>query len=91
MPPPLLFKPAYVASLTENHFYESLPCNATDAGLLWVGRPFEAMRDAEYFFDTHFHLVDEARSMYTQTIVGWLGHQPLLRCEQFYDALENNK
>lgn len=90
MPPPFLYKPLYSESLAEVHFYETLPHHATNAGLFWVGRPFDAMRDAEDFFDTNFHLVDEARSAYTQQVIGWLGNQPLKRCQQFYRNLRNN-
>lgn len=90
MPPPLLFKRSYVESLTEAHFYDTLPHNVRKAGLFWVGRPTEAMRDAEDFFDTNFHLVDEARTAYTQQIIGWLGHQPFARCKEFYRSLDKN-
>tara|TARA_R110002020_G_scaffold19111_12_gene66449 strand:+ start:145 stop:294 length:150 start_codon:yes stop_codon:yes gene_type:complete len=45
------------------------------------------MRDANDFFDTNFHLVDEARLNYTEQLVGWLGSQPMERCEQFYQTL----
>lgn len=89
MPPPLLFKRSYVESLTEVHFYETLPHQVSQAGLFWVGRPIDAMRDADDFFDTNFHLVGEARSAYTQQVIGWLGDQPIHRCKQFYRTLEN--
>lgn len=86
MPPPLMYKPIYTESRVEAHFYETLPQWATSAGLYWVGRPMDAMRSADNFFDTNFHLVDEARSDYTQQIIGWLGSQPMMRCQQFYQS-----
>lgn len=89
MPPPLLFKQSYVNSPTEAHFYKTLPHQARVAGLFWVGRPIDAMRDANDFFDTNFHLVDEARLVYTQQMVDWLGHQPFTRCKQFYRSLNS--
>ncbi|WP_394425078.1 hypothetical protein [Vreelandella stevensii] len=85
MPPPMLFQRDYVERLTEAHFYETLPHHARQAGLFWVGRPLDAMRDAEDFFDTNFHLVDEARTVYTQQMIGWLGSQPMARCRAFYE------
>lgn len=87
MPPPMLFQRSYVESLAEAHFYQTLPHRATSQGLYWLGKPREAMRDANDFFDTNFHLVDEARQDYTQQIIGWLGSQPMLSCQQFYQAL----
>lgn len=87
LPPPMLFKQSYVESLTEAHFYATLPYKAMSEGLFWVGSPAEAMRDANDFFDTNFHLVDEARLAYTKQISGWLGSQPMLQCQQFYRAL----
>lgn len=87
LPPPLLFQRSYVESLSEVHFYETLPHKATSEGLFWLGRPRDTMRHANDFFDTNFHLVDEARLDYTQQVIGWLGSQPMLRCEQFYQHL----
>lgn len=87
IPPPLLFQRAYTESFVEAQFYETLPSKATSEGLLWLGRPEEAMRDADDFFDTNFHLVDDARSAYTQQIIGWLGNQPMQQCTQYYQAL----
>ncbi|MBT2800999.1 hypothetical protein J7J49_06665 [Halomonas sp. ISL-56] len=87
LPPPLLFKPSYVASPTEADFYETLPFKATSEGLFWLGRPTEAMRDANAFFDTNFHLVNEARLDYTKQIVDWLGNQPMEQCKQYYQGL----
>lgn len=87
LPPPMLFKPSYDDSLTEAYFYETLPNKATSAGLFWLGRPRATMRVADDFFDTNFHLVDEARLAYTQQIVGWLGNQPTSQCKQFYQNL----
>ncbi|MCL7929586.1 hypothetical protein [Halomonas llamarensis] len=87
IPPPMLSKQHYSESLTEAHFYETLPYKARSSGLFWVGSPKSAMRDANDFFDTNFHLVDEARSAYTHQITGWLGSQPMARCQQFYQSL----
>ncbi|MDQ7733680.1 hypothetical protein QT231_13290 [Halomonas sp. SpR1] len=87
LPPPMLFQRSYVESLTEAHFYETLPHIATAEGLFWVGKPRAAMRNANDFFDTNFHLVDEARLNYTKQLIGWLGSQPMERCEQFYRSL----
>lgn len=84
MPPPLLFKDTYLESQVEFDFYEALPNRATQAGLYWVGRPLDAMYDANLFFDTNFHLVDEARSVYTQQLIGWLGSQPFMHCRAFH-------
>lgn len=87
LPPPMLFQQSYVESPIEAHFYDTLPSKATSEGLFWLGSPREAMRDANDFFDTNFHLVNEARSAYTQQIIGWVGEQPLRQCEQFYRDL----
>ncbi|WP_193092497.1 hypothetical protein [Halomonas colorata] len=86
LPPPLLWRQSYKDSSLEANFYETLPQRATSERLFWVGKPFEAMREANDFFDTNFHLVDEARSIYTQQIIGWLGSQPMAACQQFYRA-----
>ena len=45
------------------------------------------MRNANDFFDTNFHLVDEARLEHTKQITSWLGSQPMEQCEQFYHNL----
>ncbi|HCR97950.1 MULTISPECIES: hypothetical protein [Halomonas] len=84
MPPPLLRQASYRDSLPEALFYERLPFWASEEGLYWVGSPRHAMREANDFFDTNFHLVNEARSAYTQQIIGWLGRQPMTSCQQFY-------
>lgn len=87
LPPPMLFQQSYVESLTEAHFYKALPHTARAERLFWLGRPIDTMREANDFFDTNFHLVDEARLDYTEQIIGWLGRQPMLKCQQFYQAL----
>lgn len=60
-------------------------------GLYWLGHPLDTMYEAEAFFDTNFHLVDEARLEYTQQLVNWLGSQPFIGCKAFYEALENRQ
>lgn len=84
LPPPMLFQRSYEESPTEAYFYETLPHRVTDAGLFWVGSPRSAMFNANDFFDTNFHLVDEARLNYTKQLIDWLGSQPMKRCEEFY-------
>ncbi|MGA4494236.1 hypothetical protein [Vreelandella venusta] len=87
LPPPLLFQQSYIESPIEADFYETLPFRASSEGLFWLGRPREAMRNANDFFDTNFHLVDEARLEHTKQITSWLGSQPMEQCEQFYHNL----
>lgn len=91
VPPPLLFKDVYLESQVEADFYQTLPDKATQEGLYWLGHPLDTMYEAEAFFDTNFHLVDEARLEYTQQLVNWLGSQPFIDCKAFYEALGNRQ
>ncbi|WP_447529263.1 hypothetical protein [Vreelandella sp. TE19] len=87
MPPPLRYQPVYTDSPVEAHFYASLPDKVSAAGLQWVGKPGDAMYETDDFFDTNFHLVDEARSRYTRQVIAWLGEQPMAQCLRHYERL----
>ncbi len=84
MPAPIHYCPLYTESPIEAAYYAGLPARARRAGLFWVGEPLEAMYDADDFFDTNFHLVDEARVRHTNLLIAWLGATPFERCRRHY-------
>ncbi|WP_447955919.1 hypothetical protein [Vreelandella sp. EE7] len=86
MPPPLLYQPEYTESPVEARFYTTLPHRVKSAGLQWVGQPTDTMYAADDFFDTNFHLVDEARARYTRQIIDWLGDEPMAQCLRYYEG-----
>ncbi|WP_447553444.1 hypothetical protein [Vreelandella sp. EE22] len=87
MPPPMLYQPEYTHVPIEAAYYASLPEQARRAGLKWVGEPTQALYAADDFFDTNFHLVDEARTRHTHKIIDWLGEQPMAQCRHHYETL----
>ncbi|WP_252107290.1 MULTISPECIES: hypothetical protein [unclassified Halomonas] len=87
MPPPLLYQSVYTESPIEARFYASLANRVKAAGLLWIGSPIDVMYEADDFFDTNFHLVDEARHRYTRQLITWLGEQPMTQCQSHYQHL----
>ena len=87
VPPPMAFRESYRSVSREYDFYTELKERAREQGLFWLGDPYQAMRDENDFFDTNYHLVDEAREQYTQLLIDWLGDTPRKRCMSFYQAM----
>ncbi|MBZ0329366.1 hypothetical protein KZO25_03450 [Halomonas sp. ANAO-440] len=86
LPPPLRFEPSYLSDPVEAEYYRTLPERLRSAGLKWLGDPYDAMRPGDDFFDTNFHLMDEARQAYTEKVIAWLGPSPLERCRDFHEG-----
>ncbi|WNL40121.1 hypothetical protein RN346_06040 [Halomonas sp. PAMB 3232] len=86
LPAPLLYKLHYADAPIEAAFYANLPTRVRRAGLMWMGTPEAAMYEADDFFDTNFHLVDEARARHTQRLIEWLDDQPFEQCRHYYQT-----
>lgn len=87
VPPAFLFHPYYREDPAERRFYETLPEQAGEHGLVYRGRPYDFMYPAKDMFDTDFHLVDEARSRNTQQLIKALtspdkASEPVIECSR---------
>jgi hypothetical protein len=71
VPPPMLDRPAYHQG-RELRYYRSLPDQARQHGLNYVGSPLDVMYPIERFFDTNYHLNAESRYVYMQQLVSWV-------------------
>ncbi|MFV1943792.1 hypothetical protein VPH49_23625 [Pseudomonas luteola] len=69
LPAPMLDRPDYHSDPVERNYYESLSSNARQHGLNYIGEPFDFLRPEDDFFDTNYHLVDEARMDNTARII----------------------
>jgi hypothetical protein len=68
LPPSMLWRDAYQNDPVERAFYESFPDRLADAGLTLLATPYDFMYPHEDFFDTPFHLIDEARTAHTKRV-----------------------
>lgn len=87
VPPAFLAHSYYREAPTERRFYETLPEQASEHGLVYRGRPYDFMYPTKDMFDTDFHLVDEARNRNTQKLINTLtspdnGFEPVVECSR---------
>lgn len=67
MPPSLMKNEQYFQA--DRWYYENLEKVMSQKGFNFVGNPFEYMYDKEYYFDTNYHLINEARVFRTKKMV----------------------
>lgn len=68
IPPALLEREQYLEG-REQDYYQSLPEQARQAGLRYVGEPASFFYPLEDFFDTNYHLNAEARARHTERVI----------------------
>lgn len=68
-PPAFMFHPDYKEIPEELNFYSTLADKVKQAGLDYLGQPYDFMYAPDHFFDTNFHLTDESRRMHTQKLI----------------------
>ena len=69
MPSVLMRSPYYFSDNKEKWFYENLPNIVRDRGWEFAGKPYEYMYHKEDFFNTNFHLIDEAKERRTLQMI----------------------
>lgn len=80
LPPAFMRRPEYSNDPIERRFYHGLAGKARSHGLTYLGTPFEAMHPPASFFNTDYHLGDEARAGHTELLIGFLGRKLEDRC-----------
>ncbi|MDP2894526.1 MAG: hypothetical protein Q8N78_09215 [Sulfurimonas sp.] len=64
-PCPLLTKPQY----KEERFFADVPQKLRAIGFTYIGNPYDYMYSIDFFFNTDYHLNDEARKTHTQKLI----------------------
>lgn len=80
LPPAFMRRDAYMQDAVEKHFYQNLPARARHNGLIYLGAPLDEMQPPEDFFNTDYHLVDGARTEFTNRVIQLIGRDPKTHC-----------
>lgn len=80
LPPAFMRRDAYMQDAVERRFYKDLPARARRNGLIYLGAPLNEMQPPEDFFNTDYHLIDEARTAFTNRIIQLIGPDPITHC-----------
>jgi len=78
-PPAFMFHVSYRSDSVEQAFYHSLPDQAKQQNLNYLGSPFDFMYPAQDFFDTNYHLTSEKRAEHTQKLIELLESDTLCK------------
>lgn len=79
VPAAMLMRETYLRDDVEHAYYASLPAQARQHGLMYVGAPLDFMYEADSFFDTNFHLTSEMRAVHTGRLAALL--KPVMDAE----------
>ncbi len=80
LPPAFMRRPAYADDPVERRFYQDLPERAKQNSLTYLGAPLDEMQAPDQFFNTDYHLIDDARIRFTQRIIALVGPEPTAHC-----------
>lgn len=77
-PPTMMFDPFYLNDPEESDFYKSLKAKVEALGVPFIGEPYAYMYDRNHYFNTDYHLNDEARRLWTYELIKDLKNQIVL-------------
>lgn len=74
-PPTMLYFDEYKTDPKEKHFYQNIAHDIRKKGWQFLGNPYDYMYTKEHYFNTDFHLTNEARHIRTKRLVDDLSTQ----------------
>jgi hypothetical protein len=69
MPSTLMWHESYETDQNEKWFYTHIAEEVRKRGWIYMGKPCEYMYDKTYYFNTNFHLTNNARKVRTEQII----------------------
>lgn len=81
VPSAFMERPPYRQDPVERRFYEEIPRRVRALGFSYVGEPHDFMMPPEEFLNTDYHLVDEARQVFTRKLIAALGPDLQRHCQ----------